>query len=251
MATQTKAKNRAIYLRIKNDPEKWSAYLERKRREARLRASKMPPKEPKICNFDSKAYARSRYLKIKSDPIMWMAFRQRAKEWKKKNPDKLSASRKRYSTKNKDKILAYQQRPDVKERIKKYRATVLKEHLKTYARNRARLMRKTSVEYRILLNCRRRLCKAARGICMSETTKELLGCNISDLKAHLESLWSDGMSWDNYGPFGWHIDHRVPCAEFDLTKIDQRKMCFHYTNLQPLWAKDNHSKSDKLIYCND
>jgi hypothetical protein len=195
--------------------------------------------------FDEKAYYRSYYISHK-DKI-----KARSKIWKKNNPKAVSESRRRYSLKHKDEILAYHRRPDIKEKIRKYRATFLKEHLKKYARERARFYRATSIEYRILLNCRRRLCKAVNGICMSETTKELLGCDIKALRHHLESKFRDGMSWGNYGQFGWHIDHIIPCAEFDLTKIEQRKMCFHYTNLQPLWAKDNHAKSDKLIYAND
>jgi len=56
------------------------------------------------------------------------------------------------------------------------------------------------------------------------------------------------MSWDNHGFKGWHIDHIIPCSAFDLTKVEEQKKCFHYTNLQPLWAKDNLSKGDKLTW---
>ena len=52
------------------------------------------------------------------------------------------------------------------------------------------------------------------------------------------------MSWDNYGIHGWHIDHIRPCASFDLTDPEQQRQCFHYPNLQPLWAFDNLSKND-------
>lgn len=41
----------------------------------------------------------------------------------------------------------------------------------------------------------------------------------------------------------WHIDHIKPCCSFDLTKADQQRECFHFTNLQPLWAKDNLRKN--------
>lgn len=51
------------------------------------------------------------------------------------------------------------------------------------------------------------------------------------------------MSWDNFGE--WYIDHIKPCCSFDLTDIEQQKKCFHYTNLQPLWAIDNLKKSGK------
>lgn len=73
----------------------------------------------------------------------------------------------------------------------------------------------------------------------------LIGCSISELKGYLENLFSDGMSWDNRGMYGWHIDHVKPCASFDLTNEEEVKKCFHYTNLQPLWARDNFVKGSK------
>lgn len=76
----------------------------------------------------------------------------------------------------------------------------------------------------------------------SGRTTDWLGCSIADLKIHLESQFTQGMTWDNYGD--WHIDHIVPLA----SAIDEQgilKLC-HYTNLQPLWAKDNLSKGDTL-----
>ena len=76
----------------------------------------------------------------------------------------------------------------------------------------------------------------------SKTTAELLGCSIADCMDWLEAQFLPGMTWDNHGE--WHIDHIRPCASFDLTDPEQQKKCFHYTNLQPLWAKDNLSKSD-------
>ena len=61
------------------------------------------------------------------------------------------------------------------------------------------------------------------------------------------------MTWDNHGNgwYGngmnqWHIDHIIPCASFDLSKEEEQYRCFHYTNLQPLWAYDNLSKGNKI-----
>lgn len=71
---------------------------------------------------------------------------------------------------------------------------------------------------------------------------DILGCTPDQLRAHLESLWLPGMSWDNYGLHGWHIDHKKPCSGFDLTQPSQVEQCFHYSNLQPMWAFDNLSK---------
>lgn len=73
---------------------------------------------------------------------------------------------------------------------------------------------------------------------------ELIGCTVEYLRQHLEQQFQPGMSWDNWSISGWHIDHIRPCASFDLTDPIQQAQCFHYTNLQPLWAKDNMIKKD-------
>jgi hypothetical protein len=78
-------------------------------------------------------------------------------------------------------------------------------------------------------------------------TTQLTGCSIEQLQKHLEGLFLPGMNWKNHCRDGWHIDHIIPCSVFDLTDPEQQKKCFHYSNLQPLWAKDNISKSNKII----
>lgn len=91
-----------------------------------------------------------------------------------------------------------------------------------------------------------------RGVTTSLNTKDLVGCSPAFLRDHIRSLWLPGMSWENYGayrvggPMTWHIDHIIPCAAFDLSKSEEQRKCFHYTNLQPLWAIDNISKGDNL-----
>ena len=76
-------------------------------------------------------------------------------------------------------------------------------------------------------------------------TLELTGCSKEELIRHLESKFTDGMTWDNYGE--WHIDHMRPCASFDLEDPEEQKRCFHWTNLQPLWAQDNIRKGAKFV----
>jgi hypothetical protein len=72
-----------------------------------------------------------------------------------------------------------------------------------------------------------------------------LGCSIPKLKIYLESLFQLGMSWDNYGFRGWHIDHIEPLSKFNLLNRDELLIACHYTNLQPLWWQDNIKKSNK------
>jgi hypothetical protein len=55
------------------------------------------------------------------------------------------------------------------------------------------------------------------------------------------------MTWENWALDGWHIDHIRPCCSFDLTDPEQQKKCFHYSNLQPLWAEENWSKGGKWV----
>lgn len=78
----------------------------------------------------------------------------------------------------------------------------------------------------------------------SARTKELLGCSYEFLCAHLEAKFRDGMTWENYGTH-WHIDHIKPCAKFDLTKAEEQRKCFHFSNLQPLLDWENLLKSDR------
>ena len=100
--------------------------------------------------------------------------------------------------------------------------------------------------FRIVQNLRTRMRLALNNSNKADTTQNLLGCTTEELKAHLESQFTDGMSWDNYGMNGWHIDHIIPCSSFDMLDPEEQRECFHYTNLQPLWAEDNLRKSDKI-----
>jgi hypothetical protein len=80
----------------------------------------------------------------------------------------------------------------------------------------------------------------------AKKTSKLLGCSWECLKEHLEKQFVEGMTWENMGD--WHIDHIIPCASFDLTNLEKQEICFHYTNLQPLWAEDNLSKGDRIRF---
>ena len=98
---------------------------------------------------------------------------------------------------------------------------------------------------KIAQSLRRRMRKVLNGTLKCEDTFKLLGCSTKDWKIYLESKFLNCMNWDNYGE--WHIDHIIPCAAFDLTKPENQKKCFHYSNTQPLWAKDNLRKGDKYV----
>ena len=75
---------------------------------------------------------------------------------------------------------------------------------------------------------------------------ELIGCSTSELMIHLESKFKEGMTWENHGE--WHIDHIKAIAKFNLLNDDEQKKCFHWSNLQPLWAEENIVKVINKIH---
>lgn len=107
--------------------------------------------------------------------------------------------------------------------------------------------RQADSDFRLRMNLRHRVWTALKGSKKTGKTIDLIGCAIPDLKAHLERQFLPGMSWDNYGQNGWHVDHIQPCSSFDLTDPGQQRLCFHYTNLQPLWASENIKKGSKIV----
>lgn len=128
---------------------------------------------------------------------------------------------------------------------KKYRDSHKIEGL-AYSKGR----RGSDPQFKLIGNLRHRIWLALRGDIKSQRTIELLGCSIDQFKIYLESIWLPNMTWENYGVWKkgsqmtWHIDHIRPCSSFDLTDSKQQKVCFHYSNMQPLWAIDNIVKSD-------
>ncbi len=105
--------------------------------------------------------------------------------------------------------------------------------------------RKNDLHYRILCSLRTRVNIAIRKNYKSLSTILLIGCEIDYLMFHIQNQFTKDMNWDNYGK--WHIDHKKPCASFDLSKPSEQQKCFNYTNLQPLWAIDNRRKSNKIL----
>lgn len=171
-------------------------------------------------------------------------FKMRAacKEWRKNNRELLLArrrfrNRERYSQ-NPEMFLSRNRVAKYKN-IEKYRAMTRKWHRKKYLEDN---------EFRLKESLRSRVAQAIRKDYGEKAyrTLELVGCSIPALKNHIAKQFLPGMAWENYGVRGWHIDHKLPCASFDLTDPAQQKKCFHHTNLQPLWAKDNLSKGAKF-----
>lgn len=159
-----------------------------------------------------------------------------AKIYNAKNKEKRSKASSEYYFKNKKRTNA---------RTAKYYKDN-KHHLNGWNVKYNRERRQSDPSFRLADNLRRRARAALNGERKSATTMEMLGCTFEQARAHIEAQFKENMSWDNYGLHGWHVDHILPCASFDLTDPEQQRQCFHYTNLAPLWAEDNLRKSGKM-----
>lgn len=103
---------------------------------------------------------------------------------------------------------------------------------------------KNNPGFRVLVSCRTKLYTLLR----RQGRKKSFSLKIEKdaLVKHLESQWLPGMNWENHGKV-WHIDHKIPCIEFDLTDPQQVAQCFSFENLRPLWAKDNLRKNRTVL----
>jgi hypothetical protein len=109
--------------------------------------------------------------------------------------------------------------------------------------------RHTDIKFRLRKTLRTRISEYLRKKHIAKTTSliKLVGCTQDQLRQYLESKFQPGMNWNNYGQFGWHIDHIIPLSSFDLTNPGELAKACHYTNLQPLWWQDNIEKSNKIL----
>lgn len=104
-------------------------------------------------------------------------------------------------------------------------------------------LRKKSPLNRIKMSMRTRVSSYCKKIQVDKNfkTMDALGCTSEQFKQHLESKFTEGMTWDNYPK--WHVDHIKPIS---LATTEQEAIeLSHYTNLQPLWAEDNLRKGNK------
>jgi hypothetical protein len=149
-----------------------------------------------------------------------------------KNPDFYKSRVKSWQEKNPDRVKKYKRKHEQLNRLKISEKKKLRLQKDPIARFKTRL--RTLIKNSFLCANHRKISK----------TSEILGCRIEYFKNYMESLFVDGMTWDNHGTNGWHIDHIIPISsaktEAEILKLN------HYTNLQPLWAADNIRKGNKI-----
>ena len=181
--------------------------------------------------------------KYQQSPELRERLRAQNAEWRKANPDVKRDRDRKYRQANWAKLLESKREYDRARRAAD--PEYVQRQRETLQRSRKRRW-DSDPQFRMSCVLRNRLHDALDGKQKAATTRELVGTDWAGLVAHIEAQFLSGMSWGNYGYETWHIDHIRPCASFDLTDPAQQRECFHYSNLQPLWAEDNLSKSARL-----
>lgn len=184
---------------------------------------------------------------------------EKGKAYRDANIERLRAQKAAYAAANKDKRKAYvaANAEKIAEKERAYRQKHLERitarHAAHKRNNREAIniyqKRRYAEEplYRLGRTYRTRILDALRrgGYTKRSKTWGLLGCDLATFKKHIESLFLPGMTWENRGKYGWHVDHVMPLASAK-TQEDIERLC-HYTNTQPLWAMDNHRKGCKIL----
>jgi hypothetical protein len=234
------------------------------------------------CKECNKEYLRSYYFENKElysnrskkyYELNFNIIKENSKKWRENNLEYTKEYQKKYYSENNDEILDYKREHYIKNRDKyKKKASQWREENKDiyleylkYWRNDNPSYNKEYLKEWYLYNESKRseyyqnnrlnnphivawrtvLKNAIQRINTkkSKSTIEMLGYSPDDLKNHIQLLFSDGMSWNNWGE--WHIDHKIPVSKFD--KNTPMSVVNNLDNLQPLWSIDNLSKSNKII----
>ena len=166
------------------------------------------------------------------------------KAWRLKHPDEHKANNALWRQANRESHLARKRAyyAENKPRIRAEQAVYARKNRKAInKRMRAYQKARSAVDinYRLSRTLRCRLRGAIVNSQRSGSAVRDLGCDIPTFKTYIESKFLPGMAWDNWGTRGWHLDHIIPLVRFDLTDRNQLLAATHYTNLQPLWARDN------------
>lgn len=198
----------------------------------------------KLCrkNYNAK-YREQNKEKLKLKNKLWVKqnkekTKQYQDNYRKENKEKLIQDYKIFYQNNKEKILA-----KGKKYFEENRDSCLAVRRKWDKKRRQR------TDIKLGGNISRRIHEALRENKQGKHWETLVGYTINQLKIHLESKFQIGMTWENYGLHGWHVDHIIPRStfKFETYDCDDFKKCWALSNLQPLWAKDNLTKGNKIL----
>lgn len=177
-----------------------------------------------------KRYAANLEVERKKGRSYYERNKEKAREYYQKNKEKLVAQSVAYKKANPDRVKKGKPRKKcpIKARESKKRQLLKPGHKAKYnLRNRFRQLMK----------------RVKKGGTLNFS--KMVGCTTAELALHLESKFTPEMAWGNYG-IHWHVDHIHPVASFDHFDPDQVRQCWHYSNLQPLEARENLLKGSRI-----
>lgn len=211
----------------------------------------MENSEQKICNKCGENKLISEFYKNRAK--CKTCFSEQTKQYKIKNSKKIKEQKSEYCKKNKKRIDEYSKQHYLRNKKRKRKLAKIwqSNNIKELRIKRANYDKKKRCEepsYRLRKNLKQKLSFHLKQ-CGKEKTisvKELTTLTRLELKAYLESKFTEGMTWNNYGNNGWHLGHIKPCEIFDLRDENEQKLCFHFSNLIPQWEKENLSEGDIL-----
>jgi hypothetical protein len=166
-------------------------------------------------NHQKRLLSQKKYRKENSEKV-----KNAINLWRKNNPEKVNAYRPNWIKNNSIKM-----KEIIKQANSKFRSTL---------------------KGKLIRNFTTAIWKSLKSNKNNIAWENLVGYNLLHLQNHLEKQFQPGMTWGNYGL--WHVDHKIPLAVFNFTKptdVDFKR-CWMLSNLQPLWAKENTSKKNKL-----
>jgi len=200
---------------------------------------------------------RLKFLKSEKGKI----YREKQNKYLQSDKGKEALKKYQQSDKFKEYVKQYQQSDKGKEYAKQYRQSdqgkaankrvyekrKSKGLIQSYLRKYEKEKRKTDPIFKLTADVRHRLIIFLKESKMRKTnsTFKMVGCTPKFLKKYLEKKFKPGMTWQNHTRTGWHIDHKIPLSSAKTPEAVEKLM--HYTNLQPLWAKENIRKSNKII----
>lgn len=128
-------------------------------------------------------------------------------------------------------------------------ATTQNERIKESKRNSEQRLYRTSALHRIKKRARNMMRACVRGA-KTERWEALCGYSFAELKRHIERQFTKGMTWENHGRRGWHIDHILPVSSFDIREPGDEafRQCWALSNLRPLWGDENIRKQAKRTH---
>ena len=176
--------------------------------------------------------------------------KENKRQWSKKYWSKDDVKEKRKSYKKGD-VAEYKKKWQSSQKGKDWWKLYRKKHRKIIQQrvNNWRInKRKTSATYRLVERLRGQIGQAIKrkNFAKSQSSIKYLGVQLRYFKKYLEHKFKPGMTWENFGKI-WHIDHIIPISMVDTSKEENIKFVFHYRNLQPMFAKDNLKKSNKVF----